>query len=105
MPYRFETLKLKVGRERSRKIKLTDEQRDEIRSLYGKISQRKLAKMFGVSRSTIIFIGCPERYKKSKLRRKLAGQKYYYKEKHLIYMKRHRDYKKLLFPNETKIIQ
>ena len=100
MPYKFETNKLKIPKKYDKRIKLTDNERKEIKMLYGKISQRKLAKMYNVSRRLIIFIGCPEKAQKNKIQRKLNGilnNHYYKKERHKGYMKKHRRYKHILY--------
>lgn len=59
MPYKSEKLKLPPSKDRRRK--LTDEQKEEIRSIYaeGRCGTRPLAKQFGVSRSTIQVIVNP----------------------------------------------
>lgn len=96
MPYKFETLKIPLPKEFDRRVKLTDEQREEIRVLYGKISQRKLASIYGVSRSLIKRIGDDEYNARQKFLFKLrqADGRYYDKEKQRVYTKTHRDYKK-----------
>ena len=96
MPYKFESIP--VGRENDRRIKLTDEQRDEIRHKYstGQYSQRQLASEYNVSRRLIVFILYPER------QRKVDSAKYYSTEKQRVYMQRHRDHKKKLY-EEGKI--
>ena len=92
MPYKFETDKRKIPRELDRRVKLSLEDREKIKEYYGKISQRKLAKLFGVSRRLIQFIGDPEQYEKNK-----GIRRYYYdKDKHREYMKNHRRWKKQL---------
>mgnify|MGYP001945381854 FL=1 len=100
MPYKFETERKRIPKEKDRRIKLTDEQREEIRKLYatGLYSQRKLAKKFGVSRRTIVFTIYPERLEENKKRRQeCGGSKIYYdKDKHREYMRRHRQYKRQL---------
>lgn len=89
-----------------RRIKLTDEQREEIVQLYeaGGTSQRKLAAQFGVSRRLITFILDPEKKAKNLAARAEAGgwRKYYDREKHAENTKEHRQYKKKLF-DEGKI--
>ena len=50
MPYKFETDKKKIPRDKDRRVKLSEEDRQEIKELYPFISQRTLAKMFNVSR-------------------------------------------------------
>jgi hypothetical protein len=74
------------------------EDRERIKELYGSISQRRLAAQFGVSRRLVIFIGCPEKYKKNLLNRELRGgsMHYYSKEKQKDYVKEHRRHKQIL---------
>lgn len=95
MPYKFETDKIKMPREKDRRVKLTDDERKEIKKLYGKVSQRKLASAFGVSRRLIQFIGDPEKLKQNLKRREERGGSsvYYERKKHTKAMKRHRRYK------------
>ena len=99
MPYKFEYTHLQIPEEKDRRIKLSDSERQEIKEMYGKISQRKLAKLFGVSRRLVIFIGCPEKYKLNLQQRKERGGSmiYYDTEKSRKSMKEHRDYKKELY--------
>ena len=98
MPYKFETDKLRIPKDKDRRRKLTDGQRAEIKNLYGTISQRKLAEMFNVSRRLIQFIGCPDKKAKDlENRAKRGGSKIYYnKNKHTVAMREHRKYKKQL---------
>lgn len=58
-------------------------------------SQRRLAKMFKVSRRLITFIIDPKKLEKNLERREDRGgtMQYYDKEKHKEYMKEHRTYK------------
>ena len=97
MPYKHKFYKIK--REDDRRIKLTDVEREEIRTLYGTISQRKLARIYGVSRRLIQFIGDPEKHEKNLVaRRKRGGSKFYYdKDKHREYTKDHRHHKQKLY--------
>lgn len=99
MPYKFETDKLKIPHEKDRRVKLTQEQREEIKELYGKISQRKLAKLYGVSRRLIIFIGRPETLERNLQLRQLRGgsMNYYKKEKNTKAIKKTRTYKYSLY--------
>ena len=101
MPYKFQEKKMLIPSEpgKDRRRKLTEKEKLEIFELYGTISQRKLAKMFGVSRRTIIFIGNPEKMEENYRRRvENGGSKMYYnKEKHRQYMKKHRTHKQELF--------
>lgn len=61
MPYKSERIKL--SREQDRRVKLSDEQKDEIRHKYelGIFSQRALAREYNVSRRLISFILFPEK--------------------------------------------
>lgn len=59
MPYKFETDKLKIPRNKDRRVKLSIRDREKVKKLYGKVSQRKLAKAFEVSRRLIQFVGDP----------------------------------------------
>lgn len=99
MPYKFETTKTKIPEALDKRAKLTKEQREEIKELYGTISQRKLAKMFGVSRRLIIFIGDPEQHKENLKRRSERGgsMAYYDKEKNRKAILKHRRRKKKLY--------
>ena len=58
MPYKFEHEHLKIKDKDDRRIKLFDEDREEIRKLYatGLFSQRDLANRYNVSRRTITFV-------------------------------------------------
>ncbi|MBD3249928.1 hypothetical protein GF336_07820 [Candidatus Woesearchaeota archaeon] len=95
MPYKFETDKIKLPKGKDRRVKLTEEERVKIKKLYGKISQRKLARAFHVSRRLIQFIGDPDKYKQDLQRRAERGGSaiYYDREKHTKAMRKHRRYK------------
>jgi len=99
MPYKFEYTKKKIPRELDKRVKLSLEDREEIKQQYGTISQRKLAKAWGVSRRLIVFIGDEEQYKSNLRRREENGGSkiYYNKEKNTIAMKKHRRHKQKLF--------
>lgn len=98
MPFKFETKKLKIPKEFDRRRKLSDEERKEIKELYGTISQRKLAKMFNVSRRLIVFIGDPKQLEKNLLSRDIRGgaRIYYSKSKNTKAIRKTRLYKKSL---------
>ena len=97
MPYKSE--KINLPKKFDRRRKLSDLDKIEIKKAYGKISQRKLAKLYGVSRRLIIFIGCPEKQKENLKRRKETGgsKQYYDKDKHKKAIKKHRRYKQKLY--------
>lgn len=102
MPYKFETDNIKMPRDKDKRVKLTDGEREEIKNLYGKVSQRKLANIYGVSRRLITFIGDENKLEQNIKRREERGGwiVYYKKEKHTIAMKRHRQYKKNVLGGE-----
>lgn len=77
-----------------KRVKLTQEQRDEIFELAGLYSQRQLASMYGVSRRLIQFITNPIKQKENQALHK--STEYYNKDKHKVYMQIHREHKKAL---------
>jgi transposase len=103
MPFKSEEIKIHHTKH-DRRIKLTDEDREQIRTLG--LSQRALARMFGVSRRTIQFILHPEKLEENKKQRKERGgwKQYYNKEKQTEYIREHRQYKqKLYLKGEIKL--
>jgi IS30 family transposase len=98
MPYKFATDKKKIPRELDKRVKLTDSEREEIKFLYGKVSQRQLAKKYNVSRRLIIFIGCPEKLERARelYKERRKDKRYYNTELHKKYMKTHRRRKQLI---------
>ena len=102
MPYKSE--KIKLSREQDRRIKLTDEQREEIREKYatGCYSQRGLAIEYNVSRRLISFILDDEKAKRAAEQfkaRKSDGRYKPSKEKWAETMREHRQYKHKLYCN------
>ena len=98
MPYKSEKLKLPPNKDRRRK--LTDEQKEEIRSIYaeGKCGTRPLAKQFGVSRSTIQVIVNPAIKQRHHDYRAEHWRDYSpSKEEWAATMKEHRHYKQELY--------
>lgn len=95
MPYKFVTDKIPMPKEKDRRIKLTNRDRMEIKEVYGHISQRKLAELYGVSRRLIQFIGNPDSREQNLLRRAENGgsMQYYDKDKHTKAVREHRQYK------------
>lgn len=98
----IDTTDFKIPREYDRRVKLTDKQREEIRSRYrtGNVTQQKLADEYGVSRRLVIFVLYPEKYERAKQIIKECRERngnYYDKFKHAKAMKECRDYKKRLF--------
>lgn len=99
MPYKYENVRLKPHQDRRRK--LSNEDREMIKNTKG-ISQRKLAKMFGVSRRTIQFILDPQKRIENIERRKERGgwRQYYDKDKHAQSVREHRRYKNAVIKQE-----
>lgn len=101
MPYKFETdRKVIANPELDKRVKLTDEDRENIKKDYatGLISINGLARKYNVSKRTIQFILFPERKKKNaeQFKERRKDGRYYDKEKHKDYMKKHRQGKKKL---------
>ena len=100
MPYKSE--KIKLPKEHDRRIKLTDEQREEIRNKYqsGLYSQRKLAEEYSVSRRLITFILDETKLEKAKEQlkeRKADGRYKPSKEEWAETIREHRKYKQELY--------
>lgn len=108
MPHKWATDKVPMPRDHDKRIRLTDAQREEIRLLYGTVSQRKLAKRYGVSRRTIQFIGAPEKLAKMlKARKALERQqgtwtKHYGREYNRVHQLTHRRYKTKVLKEDAK---
>jgi len=94
MPYKSEKIKI-AGTKHDRRIKLTPEQKEEIYQNKSGLSQRALAKEYGVSRRTIQFILDPEKLKENLKRREERGgtMQYYKPSEWAETMKEHRRYK------------
>lgn len=100
MPYKSE--KIKLSKEQDRRIKLTDEQKAEIRDKYstGLYSQRILAKEYNVSRRLITFVLDDEKKKRSAellKERKSDGRYNPTKEEWAKTVREHRRYKQELY--------
>ena len=100
MPYKSE--KIKLSKEQDRRIKLTDNQRDEIRHKYstGLYSQRQLAREYNVSRRLITFIIDPKKSERNKelcKKRRADGRYKPTKKEWAATMKEHRLYKEKLY--------
>lgn len=107
MPYKSEKIRI-AGTKYDRRIKLTDDQKEYVRWLREeeKISYNKLAKMFNVSKRTIIFICRPDILAKNREQlkeRKKDGRYKASKEKWAETIREHRKYKEQL-KKEGKII-
>lgn len=106
MPIKSEVEHLHIPKKLKRSVRLTEEQKKEIVFLYnsGSISQRKLAKLFDVSRRLIFFILNPDKYEEYKIAYKEKGgsMRYYNKDKQRTYSRRTRAYRKEL---ENKLVK
>lgn len=108
MPYKFETDKLLIKNEDKKSIKLTYEDRQQIKKLYqsGKYSQRELARKYNVSRRLITFYIDDEKYKRNKenLKERQKTGMYYNKDKQREYVKKYRKNKQELY-KENKLFK
>ena len=104
MPYKSEKIKLKGLQDRRKK--LTDEQREEVKELYGTgfYSLNDLAKKYGVSKKTILLIVNKESAEKAKQYRKEHWREWQgTKEEHREAIKKTRKYKhSLMLKGELK---
>lgn len=103
MPYAHN--KKKIPRELDRRVKLSDEDKENIKSMYSfeRLSQREIARRFKVSRKLISLTLFPEKLEHERAlykERRKDGQ-YYDKNKHREYMKKYRHYKQSI---KTKLI-
>ena len=105
MPYKSEKIKIQRT-EYDRRIKLTDQQKEDIKRKWatGLATKRGLARDYGVSPRAIDFLLNPDKLEQNKkLRQERGGTKIYYnKEKHKESMKKTRRYKQELY-KENKI--
>lgn len=100
MPYKSE--KIKLNELQDRRKRLTDEQREEIRELYGtgSYSLNDLARMFHVSKKTVLLIVNKESAKKAKEYRKEHWREWQRKgEEWNEIVRKHRAYKQELYKN------
>jgi len=81
-----------------KRMRLTVEQREEIRQNVEGLSNHALAAKYGVSRRTIQFIRNPDAYRENLMRRAERGgwSRYYDKDLHRVYMQDHRAHKQEL---------
>ena len=102
MPYKSEKIKIDHTKN-DKRIRLTDEQKEQIKQEYNSslISQRALANKYKVDRKTIYNILHHDKYLQQLERNKEEkhSAKYYNKEKHKEYIKKHRRYKQNLYVN------
>lgn len=106
MPNKFDKMKI-ANKENDKRVKLTDEQKENIKSDYktGLFSQRTLASKYNVSRRTITFILDPEKLKRQKelFKERQKDGRYYDKDKQREYMQKHRKHKKELYKKDLLI--
>lgn len=100
MPYKSE--KIKLARDQDRRVKLSDDQREEIRSKYasGLYSQRSLAREYKVDRRTIQFTIDQKKYDRAREQfkeRRKDGRYKYTKDEWAAVMRDHRHYKQQLY--------
>lgn len=99
MPYAYATKKLKIPRQLDRRVKLTDDDKKDIQRRYFEHGEaiRAIARVYEntCTRKTIQYLLFPERLETAKKRYKelRADGRYYNKDKHRNYMKKHRHYK------------
>lgn len=104
MPYKIDTLKIKLPRDKDRRIKISDAQRQEIINSKGKISIHELSRLYGVSRRLIQFILYPERLELNKKDRQDRGgsKQYYNKDKNTKAVRETRRYRQEVLRGSTK---
>lgn len=99
MPYKSE--KARLPRELKRTVKLSEDERDEIRLIrrLHNHSYNELARAYNVSKRLIIFICNPDTETKCRQRRRELGAdgRYYDRQKHNESIKRLRKYKNELY--------
>lgn len=100
MPYKSEKIKIE-GTSHDRRIKLTPEQRIEIRRSHEILgtSYNALARMYGVSKRLIQFVCCPEKEEaaRQRFRELRADGRYYHKEKNTEAVRDWRRHKQSLY--------
>lgn len=104
MPYKSEKIKIE-GTKFDKRVKLTQEDKKDIFENALGLSQRELARMYGVSRRTIQFILDPQKLIENKKRREERGgwKQYYNREDQTISIREHRKYKQeLMLKGEIK---
>lgn len=97
--------KYRVGRARDKRIKLTDDERQDIKRRYNNgATKRALARFYHVDRRLIDFIVNPDKYEATLRRRsdEKAHLKYYDSERRKEYIQKHNLYKKQLMEADTE---
>lgn len=100
MPYAFDTHHKKLPRTLDRRVKITDEYKEQVKWLHKQgVAQRQISRDMGISRRMISFIIYPERYianAKQFAKRRKDGRYYPGKKKWASIMREHRNYKQSL---------
>lgn len=103
MPTKIDALR--IGKENDGRKKISDATKTEIKKRYESgESMRSIARVTGVSRRQIGFIVNPEQYEAFKARcsREKVWKKFYDKDKHREYMRKHRARLKTIGKNVAK---
>ena len=99
MPYKSE--KIKLPKELDRRIKISDEIRESVKTLYYQdgYSMRKIGRELKIDRTSVRNILFPEKYQEQLKRHKKEKhwQRYYDKDKHAQSIREYRRYKQKLF--------
>ena len=98
MPYKFATDKKKIPRDLDRRVKLTEDDKQNVRDLFrsGKYSQRAISRDTGISRRMISFILDPKKLEICQAQfkeRQKDGRYKYSKDDWAKKMREHRHYK------------
>jgi hypothetical protein len=98
MPYKCQKIKIE-GTKNDTRIKVTPEMKEDILQEKGKLSQRKTARKYGISRRTVIFIWYPERLERNKELHKERRKdgRYYDRKKNTLAQRKHRRRKQKLY--------
>ena len=102
MPYKFQTQKIKLPAGKDRRVKLSEEDKQQIRTLHlAGIGIREIARRYQdqCSRRLIQFVLFPERLKT--VNYPGHWEKYYDTAKHTIAMRKHRQYKAKILNHES----
>ena len=106
MPYKHETTHTKLPRKLDRRVKLTEQDKVEIKKLISttNLSNQQIAEQYWVHRKTIYLIRNPEQEKKEKEAYKIRrlDWRYYNKDKHREAIKKTRHHKQ---KNKDKLVR
>lgn len=104
MPYKWTKDKTPMPRAKDKRVKLTDQERQEIKDLENVYGAEKTGKMYGVSKRTVQFIRDPAKIEANYQRRKERGgsKVYYDREKHTKAMRAHRRHKQGVLTEDSQ---